>query len=44
MGKDKFSAGAGQPMKGSPDPEKPKKGAIAAVMQKSNSDVSSSKK
>ena len=43
MGKDKFSAGAGQPMKGSPNPEVPKKGAINAVTQKSDSDVKSSK-
>ena len=40
---DKFSAGIGQKVKGSPNPEKPKKGAIDAVTQKSNSDVKSNK-
>ena len=39
-GQDKFSQGTGQPVKGSPNPEKPKKGAIDAASQKSNSDVS----
>ena len=40
---DKFSKGCGQSVKGTPKPDKPKKGAIGAVTQKSNSDVSSSK-
>ena len=42
-GMDKFSRGAGQPMK-AVNPVRPKKGAINAVTQKSNSDVTSSKK
>jgi len=40
-GTDKFSKGCGQKVKGSQNPEKPKKGAISAVSQKSNSDVKS---
>ena len=39
MGKDKFSAGAGQAVKGNPNPEQPKKGAIDAVIQTSSQDV-----
>ena len=42
--KDKFSAGTGQSVKGSPNPEMPKKGAIDAAGKKNNSDVPSSKK
>ena len=43
-GMDKFSAGTGQTMKGSQNPEKPKKGVIDAAIQKSNSDVKNPKK
>ena len=39
MGTDKFSKGTGQPVKGSPNPMKPKKGAIDAVAKRSTSDV-----
>ena len=41
-GSDKFSRGTGKPMKAQ-NPVRPKKGAISAVMQKSNSDIKAKK-